>query len=644
VEKIISALRRISFSRFTAFLVSAFACFGIFGVFGGIGHPSVFDPNFNAPWTFAIGEMKRLGLLFGQDVISTLGPLSTLFGSAFARESFWWAAGFQVATAVTVAAMVFLLLNKRSGPSAWGPAAIAMLFMVRDVYLLLPPFLLVLLRTTVPNLKWRALVTITCATVTAALSLTKFSAVPIALLCFGLVDFMDLRARLIPVALMSYVAALLAGYGGLEGQLSGLFSYLRYSAELSSGYNEAMSLAGYNAELFRYLALAGFFCTAAFFIEVSNVRQGRIDKASAAVLGIALSAFVFVTFKIGFVRPWHSMIAWSGLAVAMALYAAARPHVLAKVFQFLSIAIVLVLLPWEYRKDLPVLQYHVDALSRAPQQAIEAALLVFKPEPWLAAAQERKQNHYHKIQSDNPLPALAGSVDSIGVEESVVIAHDFVYRPRFSFEEFVTCTSSLIEKNRNYLAGEEAVDNILFRPSSLDGRHPALTEGPLWPILIQRYVVSVVVRDVAILQRRQEPILDVLGPATMNTIELQQPVRLPESPVFLKAAIELGYFGKLMNFFFRVPQIYIQVSFQDGTTKRYRLVRAIAREGFVVSPLVEDARGYSLFVEGIHSPELKFATGITIETNSWGLVVYDHRIKTEMFPILVNAERRSPER
>ena len=101
--------------------------------------------------------------------------------------------------------------------------------------------------------------TASCAVTSAGLTLARFTTAPIAVLCFLLIDVLDLRARRIPLAVLSYAAALVVLYGILEGQLSAFLPYLRFSIETSAGYSQAMSLIGSGAELIRYLVAAIFF-------------------------------------------------------------------------------------------------------------------------------------------------------------------------------------------------------------------------------------------------------------------------------------------------------------------------------------------------------------------------------------------------
>jgi len=91
-----------------------------------------------------------------------------------------------------------------------------------------------------------------------------------------------------------------------------------------------------------------------------------------------------------------------------------------------------------------------------------------------------------------------------------VIANGLAYRPRPSFQAYATYTRRLIDENRRSLT-ERGPEWLLVEPESVDGRHPAMSEGALWPDIARLYEPHSLVDGLLVVHRRREPLDDVLG-------------------------------------------------------------------------------------------------------------------------------------
>jgi hypothetical protein len=97
--------------------------------------------------------------------------------------------------------------------------------------------------------------------------------------------------------------------------------YVFSSINLASGYSEAMDLDGPRGELVAFVAAAGVLLVTLGWAEIRSLSKTGAIPTTAVLRWLVLAAYVFVMFKEGFVRhDAHSLIGWSGLAVAALVY------------------------------------------------------------------------------------------------------------------------------------------------------------------------------------------------------------------------------------------------------------------------------------------------------------------------------------
>ena len=90
----------------------------------------------------------------------------------------------------------------------------------------------------------------------------------------------------------------------------------------------------------------------------------------------------------------------------------------------------------------------------------------------------------------------------------------------------------------------------------------------------------------------------------MQTVEAGwgRPIAVPSGAPILWATIsvEKTVSGKLLNILYKLPGIGIAITTEDGRRRIQRLVPDVARQGFVLTPVVESPREFaSLFEENL---------------------------------------------
>jgi hypothetical protein len=245
-----------------------------------------------------------------------------------------------------------------------------------------------------------------------------------------------------------------------------------------------------------------------------------------------------------------------------------------------------------------------------------------------------KKAAWEAMRAKEPLPSLQGSVDVIPSIQSSLLANGLDYKPRPSFQEYGTYTKRLIEANRHSLISNGPTF-LLFQPGSIDGRHPAMAEGALWPDIIRYYQPETRLGELLVLRRRDQPLDAILGQESGRRIKFDQQLTLPSSgdPQFLTASIGKTWLGRLADLLFRSPPISLLLTYADGHVETYRVVPAIAEAGFVVSPLVNTSYGFMLIETGQSADVLPSVNSMSFETNWLGSYCYNSSIKVGLRPL-----------
>jgi hypothetical protein len=104
------------------------------------------------------------------------------------------------------------------------------------------------------------------------------------------------------------------------------------------------------------------------------------------------------------------------------------------------------------------------------------------------------------------------------------------------------------------------------------------------------------------LRRRAVPTADIMSePQQAERHALGEVFSLPRqnaSILFAKVEIEPTLFGRALEILFKPTQLYITLWFANGQTQTYRIVSAMAKSGFVLSPLARSTADFADLVSG----------------------------------------------
>ena len=544
-------------------------------------------------WRDALNVSFDVGLKFGRDVVFPFGPWGFLFSRLYHPSTFvllivtwmflsWmfvWT-GWQIARHITRNPLVGFawLVGLIGVAGAWPDVfflSLCLLFLVYCLYvhdgsLSVTPLLL-------------------CLTL-ALISLVKFTVLVLAVFLVAVVSLFDLFVRKrFPWAALLYPVAL-SGFWIAAGQnLGDFWAYLYHSLCIASGYNEAMARVGPREEI-------GLFVVAGLLsLTLVAASEWRRRHQGGAFSVVGLLAILFMGFKTGFVRhdPWHALIAPFTLLAAMWTYAGVLWGSLPGRARTMGIGLCLasaIALGW-FSLD----RYMRLSLPTFLARTVQTAQLS------LAEIRNLTQGDVHlrrahaeanaRIRAAVPVQAGAGSFDIYPYELAVIFAHGLQWKPRPVIQSYSAYTSTLADLNAGHLRSENAPDSLLFDVATIDGRFPALDDGLSWPEILTRYDIRSAAGPHLFLGRSEVARSYRLVPVqtAMATFDTQLEVPgIAEGPIWARIDVRPTWLGRLVAFLYKPPPVFMTVRAPSIPILKFRLIPAMARAGFLLSPMVQD--------------------------------------------------------
>ncbi len=596
------------------------------------------DPS----WIMVLGEASGRGLHFGTDIIFTGGPLSALYTHYLPSDSAVGLLALRLFITVAFALLIARLARLKASGVFIGLVMVALLLLShsRDAIFIAFPMLTGLLALSSSAIRAEVIALAAGVSAAAIVSLARFSVVPVAVLTFIVADAIWLLQRRLPVLTASYITILIGLFALLE-PINGFIPFIRGSLSTSAGYTDAMFIAGPRAEIMAFIGVAAVVLVAALDAALSGIREKQSSPSAAAARWLIIALYLFMVWKAGFVRHdlQHSLTAWSGLVIGAIAYAfVARRN--AAVLITIAVAISLSAIPTIVLGARPYSAFLDSARTIISTRASELSRFVANPYDYMRSWRVAKDAALARIRKLQPLSHFDGSVDVIPSIQSSVIANNLDYRPRPTIQEYTSYTGYLIERNRRYII-ESGPKFILMQPGSIDGRHPAMAEGPLWPNLLSLYAPYRYFDSIIALRRREKGVDHLFGQAQEFHGQLGKAVVLPNDAdaVFLSMKIRKTLLGHLASVLYRPSALSLIVRYMDGSGMSFRLVPKIAEAGFIVSPYIENAMDFLLLASG-DSDGLRKAKEIEIVTSSNGQWQYHREISGLIRPLDLGALRK----
>ncbi len=583
-------------------------------------------------WIYALNQAVAQRMVFGRDIIFTLGPYASVYTHAYhpATVGIMLVGGLLLDLCY---AFCFVWLVRRAQWS-W-PLILAALLITPlarpDAFffflLLLEALLVFRLQDEAldeprkPVTLLRAAILIGCA---GMLPLIKASFAVMALgfcvLCFS---FLVLRRQwtLALIYLLAPLAGMLLFWVGAGQRISDLPDLFSGYLPIVSGYSDAMSADGSRWEVLTFLL-------GALGLVLLIVFARRLKRQQKAFLLLVYGFYLLICFKDGFVRhdDTHIPYAQAGLALGCLSLTLLQTPQRRRFNVTLCLTVFLIaLVPfgfmWRRHYDdslqagggvpgpdvglnsrPPMIEMSTDLGSRMLRK------LGFTPQPngevlgpWNAkswAWRERFDDTRRDIFAASQLDFdLAGTVDVYSYDQSELLSGGYKWDPRPVFQSYSAYTPGLILRNERHLRGSAAPDHIVFRLEPIDDHLPSLEDGLSWPAMLDNYRVANVSGNWVHLVRNPGPLRaqSRFTPLGTASAQLGQEVALPPGggPVFVQIEVHPSFYGRLLALLYKLPPLELTLTCGNNRRVTYRVIRGMMETGFFVSPLITDNDGFA---------------------------------------------------
>lgn len=575
--------------------------------------PYYFSNGVDASWYYATNIAHAKHLIFGKDIIFTMGPLSYLTAPApeYAEKT-----AVLVFILGTYLIALYGLLRCLRVIKFEGTVAVGIVTAILELYSplypdrwlgsCLPLFISIAARSR------KSIADLTIAGILSGVTLLiKFNdGVLLCGLYSCLVAFAYFEEKVSGRALLKHLALLIVpltilqvGVEVLQHDFWSSVAYLRGAYAMASGYSEAMSMAGPPWQV--ALAILTIF----FMFSRLLVATERSRRLMQGALMAALVAFL--SFKHGMVRQdGHADLTQAKLAVA-ALFIMAVCSGVHDQRTYLLLAVTSALLaPVITAQNLAWLGDIAEARWTLKRLAHDVNSMVHFDRAW-EARRSYMQSEVAPLRLGPQFQQAVGkseSIDAFPNDVEVLVANGWAgnFNPRPIFQSYMAFLPQFDSLNAAHLAGPHGPDLVLVKFGSIDGRHPFVDDPASWRTLIDRYEIRTSDSETILLQRRKAPRWAKPEFISESIVKLGTDLAVPESNprevVFARAYIQHTLWGGLRTFLFRGSLLYVQVKYKSGSQKFARVMRLNLINGVIINPFPQDATDlYSL----IHDDESK---------------------------------------
>lgn len=555
---------------------------------------SPLDPS----WVYAMNQAVEQGLVFGQTILFTFGPYASIF-----TKTYHPATDHLMVFGASYLAILFFLgfaLIIQNKPWIFLPLlATIILSMQFSGDALLFAYALVVgiycYQISQIDIKDTRPLFILCF---VAILFSGFGLYPLIkgtlyILYFGVAFlsvslFLIRRSWRLAVIIPISICLSLGFFWTYAGQP--IFSLPTYFASLGliiAGYSEAMSLFGNTYEIIGFILVG-------VFILALIVKRGGFSAPSCFLL-LLFALYLMISFKSGFVRhDGHAIHGAIALIFACVCFLIIFTNYLSVLLLLLSLSIGI------------YIDNHHD-------KTVQNSLLVGSKALFIAAIEGAKNRlnlplnlitefnlANQRIRTEIVFPKLEGAVDTYPYDQARLIAAGFEWNPRPVFQSYAAYNADLMRLNQQHLLKKNAPENLIFKVATIDERLPSLDDGLSWPTILENYRFDIAVNDFLILKKKrasnivpQEIILEKKDYFMGDWVTIPNPTGY----VFTEITISPSFLGRLINIFYKTSEIRISLRLKDGATRYYRLIPAMAKAGFILSPLVENSQDFHFVME-----------------------------------------------
>jgi hypothetical protein len=572
----------------------------------GVQMPQPSMPGFESGWNMALSWAHRHGVQFGRELTFTYGPLGYLSVPIVGGEPPLSRLLWEVPGKFLLAAVLVWLT---AGIPRWRQVGLWMLFVTAAIMF---PETLLLVAIALITLRWllaarpRSSQLVVAGVLFGLFGLIKFTCFLAAGACGAIgiawIVLSDRHWRRAPLTPAAAAITYLTIWILLGQRVGNLPDYVISSLRVANGFAAAMSINMVVDLLWR---LAAGIWTAGLIGAVWLWRGSANRTGGAAALLVSLM-LTYLAWRHGFMRADYHVVGFFlfTAALAMALPAALSPT---------PGRLTLIDLCWVL-SAVAIVNGFQPIASRVPAEAFNnsATTIVFAANPSNWLAKYRTLDSRARAAGRNAdLQAIVGTatLDVMGADQAEVLLSDLNYHPRPVFVGYEAYTPELLRRNIDFLR-TSAPEFLLVPFAPIDRWFPPLEDSLVLAALPQIYQYEATFPGGTLLRRKPnaDPLSvprDMNGtardPVASTSVGWNTEIPIPEAnghAVWIAIDAEPTLLGRIRNLFLQPAPINLLVTDDHGVVSRRRMIPAIAREGFIIQPLLLTRDDFNLFVQG----------------------------------------------
>lgn len=568
--------------------------------------------NLDASWRMALGKFFLDGLQFGTDVVFTYGPLGFLMGKTYYGSGTLYKLmlGWQLVAALGCATIIMMWGERlQAGAPRFFFYGFFLLFgatyedALHMLIIAIAGF--ELLHRLGQPWKWTSFLLIGAV---AVLGNVKFTNLMLGAFVVALVSGHELwhrRFRDAGKLLGTFVGVFLLVWIACRQNPLNLPAYFANSWNVSQGYQLVMGIATPPEPFWKAVVTVVVLAVYALVTLFTHA-----DRPRTFVRVLLLGGFVYMNWKHGFVRSDGHMIGF--------FYCALLPIV----------AFPLLLDDGQLRPRLrrwaliPIGLLCLVGIRDTLPGLIDYGLGIFQTKVWknignaatLPSLRDTYTDSLAQQRNGLDMPrtrAVIGDspIDVMGYDQAAALFNKFNYQPRPVIQSYSVYTRKLAQLNADFYASDRAPEFALVRMSSIDDRLPAMDDSAALYVLAHRYHYVLSEQGYQLWQKNPGPFdLAAIAPKPLaaQTMKIDEPWLIEahaDQALWVQIDLRPSLLGRLRNFLYKPPMIYLDVQDSSGATSSYRMPAPMGQAGFILNPLIADLAGYVNFAS--HRPERK---------------------------------------
>ena len=191
----------------------------------------------------------------------------------------------------------------------------------------------------------------------------------------------------------------------------------------------------------------------------------------------------------------------------------------------------------------------------------------------------------------------AATIDQLSCEQGVIFLNGLNWHPRPVFQSYTVYTPNLLRLNADFYRSDDAPEYVLCDLYSIDGRLGAMEDSLALLELLRRYTPVFREKQFVLLKRlrRDEPVSEP-EVVCRGTIHFDETIRLDDVPgeyQWLSLRFTPSLRGRVLGAVFKRDILELELQTTSGKTLPYRLIPAMAQEGFLINPLVDSTDDFA---------------------------------------------------